>query len=159
MRVVCALVFLSSALVGEDFQGKVIGIIDGDTVDVRVQKETKRIRLYAIDAPEKGQAFGNRAREATGRLVFGRTVTVIGHGKDRYGRTLGDIFLPNGSMLNERLVDQGWAWHYTRYSTNLRLAQLEEGARRAGRGLWADPHPIPPWEFRQTRRGSSIVGS
>ena len=158
MRVVCALVFLSSAVLGEDFQGKVIGIIDGDTVDVLVQKETRRIRLYAIDAPEKGQAFGSRAREATGRLVFGRTVTVVGHGRDRYGRTLGDIFLPDGSMLNERLVDQGWAWHYTRYSKNLRLAQLEEGARRTRRGLWADRQPIPPWEFRQMRHGSPIVG-
>src|SRR6478752_690504 len=95
MRVVCALVFLSSAVLGEDFQGKVIGIIDGDTVDVLVQKEMRRIRLYAIDAPEKGKAFGSRARETTGRLVFGRTVTVVGHGRDRYGRTLGDIFLPD----------------------------------------------------------------
>ena len=159
MRIVCAVVLLSSLALGDDFQGKVIGVIDGDTVDVLVQRVPKRIRLYGIDAPEKGQAFGSRAREATGRrLAFGLMVKVVSHGTDRYGRILGDIFLPDGSMVNERLVEEGWAWHYTRYSNNPRLTDLEGAARRARRGLWVDRQPIPPWEFREARRRSPAVG-
>ncbi len=157
MRIVCALALLSSLALGEGFQGKVIGIIDGDTVEVLVQRESKRVRLFGIDAPEKGQAFGRRAREASGRLAFDQTVKVVSRGTDRYGRILGEVVLPDGSILNERLVEQGWAWHYTRYSNSRRLAELELAARRARRGLWADPQPIPPWEFRQTRRGSTTT--
>jgi micrococcal nuclease len=127
------------------------------TMEVLVQRRPKRIRLFGIDAPERDQAFGSRAREAAGVLAFGQAVKVVSHGMDQYGRILGEVVLPDGSILNERLVEQGWAWHYTRYSNSRRLAEMEISARRARRGLWADPRPIPPWEFRRTRRGSATT--
>ena len=153
-RIFCAVVMLSFPAFGEEFQGKVIRVLDGDTVEVLVQRQSKRIRLFGIDAPESRQAFGRRAREAAGGLAFGRTVKVVSHGMDQYGRILGEVVLPDGSILNERLVEQGWAWHYIRYSTSRRLAEKEMAARR---GLWADPRPIPPWGFRKTRLGSRAV--
>jgi endonuclease YncB( thermonuclease family) len=112
-RILCAVAVLSSLAIAEEFEGKVTRILDGDTMEVLVQRQTKRIRLFGIDAPERDQAFGSRAREAAGGLAFGRTVKVVSHGVDQYGRILGEIVLPDGSLLNERLVEQGWAWHYT----------------------------------------------
>jgi len=84
--------------------------------------------------------------------VFGRTVRVVVHGQDRYGRTLGEVRLPDGGSLNELLVEEGWAWHYTRYSKDQRLAEREATARRSRRGLWVDPRAVPPWEFRMANR-------
>ena len=85
------------------------------------------------------------------------TYSLVSHGADRYSRILGEVVLPDGSILNERLVEQGWAWHYTRYSNSPRLAELEVVARRARRGLWADPQPIPPWDFRDSQRRSTTI--
>ena len=136
----------------EEFSGRVVGVVDGDTITVLVGVEPKRVRLAGIDAPEKGQAFGQRAKQATSRLVFGRTVRVVVRGQDRYGRTLGEVLLPDGKSVNKRLVGEGWAWHYTSYSKGQRLAELEAAARRSRRGLWVDPRAVPPWEFRTANR-------
>jgi len=113
-----------------------------------------RLRLAEVDCPEKGQAFATRARQFTGSLTFGKDVTVRSHGIDRYGRILADIVLADGRSLNRELVRAGLAWHYKRYSSNVELAALEAEARAAHRGLWADPHAIPPWEFRDARKGN-----
>jgi endonuclease YncB( thermonuclease family) len=86
------------------------------------------------------------------------TTQVIGHGKDRYGRSLRKVLLPDGSKLNERLVADGWAWHYKRHSKDARLAELEETARRRRLGLWSDPHAIPPWDFRESNRKAALIG-
>ena len=80
--------FLGIALVASqalaaDFTGRVVGVSDGDTITVLSQGKPVRIRLHGIDCPEKRQAFGKRARQATSRLVFGKTVTVRDLGKDR----------------------------------------------------------------------------
>jgi endonuclease YncB( thermonuclease family) len=72
-------------------------------------------------------------------------------GRDRYGRTIGDVFLPDGRHLNQELVRAGYAWWYRRYSADQRLAALEGEARAARRGLWTDPNPQPPWEWRKGR--------
>ena len=151
-RILVAALLVTLTVYAEDFSGRVVGVVDGDTITVLVGFEPKRVRLAGIDAPEKGQAFGQRAKQATSRLVFGRTVRVVARGEDRYGRTLGDVRLPDGSSLNERLVEEGWAWHYARYSKGQRLAELEATARRSRRGLWVDPRALPPWEFRNANR-------
>ena len=151
-RVFVAALLVALSAHAEEFSGRVVGVSDGDTITVLVGLEPKRIRLAGVDAPERGQAFGQRAKQAASRLVFGRTVTVVARGQDRYGRTLGDVRLPDGSSLNDRLVEEGWAWHYTRYSKDQRLAELETAARRSRRGLWGDPHPVPPWDFRTANR-------
>lgn len=152
IHVLAAALLIAFPIHAEEFSGRVVGVADGDTITVLAGTEPRRVRLAGIDAPEKGQPFGQRARQATSQLAFGRTVRVVVRGQDRYGRTLGDVILPDGTSLNERLVEDGWAWHYTSYSKGLRLTELEAAARRSRRGLWVDPHPVPPWAFRIANR-------
>jgi len=135
------------------FSGDVIGVLDGDTIEVLHNKTPQRIRLYGIDCPEKAQAFGQRAKQATSDLVFAKSVTVEGHGQDKYTRTLGDVLLADGTHVNRELVAQGWCWWYRKFApTNTELEQLEKAARDMRKGLWVDPHPIPPWEWRKGKR-------
>lgn len=136
----------------EEFTGKVVGVTDGDTIKVLRGKEQVKIRLEGIDCPESHQAFGTKAKDATSELAFGKTVTVRDNGKDRYGRTLAEIILPDGKSLNRELVRSGFAWWYKRYSKDESLARLEAEARKAKLGLWAEETPTPPWEWRQTER-------
>ncbi len=130
-----------------------VGVSDGDTITVLHSGKGERIRLHGIDCPEKRQAFGKRAKQLTSNLVFGKTVTVQVVDRDRYGRTVAEVLLPDGRSLNRELVRAGFAWWYWRYTPDDEtLAQLEREARAAKRGLWADPNPIPPWQWRTMRR-------
>jgi micrococcal nuclease len=130
---------------------KVIAVKDGDTMDLLRNGKTITVRLYGIDSPEKAQAYGQRSRQFASDLSFGKQVRLIEHTKDRYGRTVGTIILPDGSNLNEELVRNGFAWHYKAYSKDKTLENLEADARRFKRGLWQDPNPVPPWEFRKNK--------
>ncbi|MEE8301187.1 MAG: thermonuclease family protein [Candidatus Tectomicrobia bacterium] len=106
-----------------------------------------------MDCPEKRPAFGSRAKQATSKLVFGQTVTVRDLGQDRYGRTVGEVILPEGRSLNHELVKAGFAWWYRRYAPeDDTLKQLEQEAREAKRGLWVDAKSVPPWEWRGKRK-------
>ena len=135
-----------------DYTGKVVAVIDGDTIEVLHHQHPERIRLSGIDCPEKGQAFGKRARQAASDLAFGKQVTVQTHGYDKYTRTLGDVLLPDGTNVNQELVKQGWCWWYRKYAPgDLGLEKLEQEARAAKKGLWADPQPVPPWEWRKRK--------
>lgn len=113
------------------------------------QGRGEKVRLYGIDCPEKGQAFGNKAKQFTSKMVFGKEVKVKTHGCDRYGRILGDVFTPDGKSLNQELVRAGFAWWFRRYSDDANLKRLEAEAKANKRGLWADPHAMPPWEWRR----------
>jgi micrococcal nuclease len=106
------------------------------------------VRLDGIDCPELAQAFGKKAKNFTSGLAFGKSVRLSGKGKDRYGRELADVFLPDGRSLNRELVSAGYAWWYRKYSSDRGLESLEQAARTARRGLWADSDPVPPWDFR-----------
>lgn len=132
----------------EEFAGRVVAVADGDTITVLHAGTRRRIRLNGIDCPEKKQAFGASARAATGSLALGQTVRVVASDTDKYGRTVADVYLPDGSSLNEQLVAGGLAWHYRKYSSDRELSRLESQARLSGQGLWADPAPIPPWSYR-----------
>ncbi len=144
---------LTSQTLAADFAGRVVGVSDGDTITVLHNGKGERIRLHGIDCPEKRQAFGNRAKQFTSKLVFGTTVTVQVVDRDRYGRTVGLVLLPDGRSLNHELVKAGFEWWYWRYTPDDEtLAQLEREARGAKRGLWADPHAVPPWEWRIMRK-------
>jgi endonuclease YncB( thermonuclease family) len=97
--------------------------------------------------------FGKRAKQAASALVFGRDVILQTHGQDEYGRTLADVFLRNGTNINRMLVKDGWCWWYRKYATaDTVLEGLEREAREAKKGLWADPQPVPPWEWRKRNR-------
>lgn len=140
------------------FGAQVVGILDGDTIEVLHNLHPTRIRLNGIDCPEKGQAFGKRAKQAASDLAFGKDVTLQIHGLDKYKRTIADVTLPDGRMLNQELVKDGWCWWYRKYAPNdTALEKLESEAREAKRGLWADPNPVPPWVWRKTRRGQSLT--
>ena len=153
IRLIAALVVMMPiSSLAEDFTGKVVGISDGDTIRVLHDKEEVKIRLEGIDCPESKQAFGTTAKETTSELAFGKTVTVKDKGKDRYGRTLAEIILPDDTSLNWELVRLGFAWWYKKYSKDESLGHLRAEARKAKLGLWADPNPMPPWEWRQNER-------
>lgn len=157
MRRISTLVFVLlgvlASVAGADFSGQVVGVVDGDSLRVMHNERAEQVRLKGIDCPERGQAFGQRAKQATSDLAFGQKVRVQSTGKDRYGRTLGTVGLPDGKNLNYELVRQGWCWWYRKYApSDTELEALEQAARKARIGLWVDPAPIPPWEFRKTQR-------
>lgn len=135
------------------FEGKVIGVKDGDTFEVLYDSIPERVRLAEIDCPEKSQPFGKNARQYASDLCFGKMVTVTSSGKrDRYGRVVGTITTADGINVNESLIKAGLAWHYTQYSKDESLAILQEEAKSAKRGLWADKSSVAPWEWRKQRR-------
>ena len=111
-----SLALLTSQTLAADFAGRVVGVSDGDTITVLHNGKGERIRLHGIDCPEKRQAFGKRAKQFTSELVFGNTVTVQVVDLDRYGRTVGEVLLPDGRSLNHELVRAGLAWWYRRYA-------------------------------------------
>jgi endonuclease YncB( thermonuclease family) len=131
----------------------VVAISDGDTLTVLRGSEQVEVRLVAIDAPEKAQAFGQKSKQALAGLVHGRDVQVVEHGLDKYQRTLGRIYL-DGLDVNAEQVRQGMAWVFRRYSKDAGLIQLEAEAREQRRGLWRDSEPVPPWEWRKQKKGS-----
>jgi endonuclease YncB( thermonuclease family) len=142
-----------SAVLALDFTGPVVSVLDGDTREVLHNTHTERIRLSGIDCPEKGQPYGHRAKQATSAVVFGKEVTLQTHGLDKYRRTLGDVLLPDGTNINHTLVKDGWCWWYRKYAPgDTMLEGLEREAREERKGLWADPVPVPPWEWRKARR-------
>ena len=143
---------LAGVAAAEDFEGRVVGITDGDTIKVLRAGRAEIVRLEGVDAPEKRQAYGERARRFAADLSFDRTVVVRATGRDRNGRLLGEVVLPDGRSLNQELVRAGYAWWFRRYSRDVRLARLEEEARQGRRGLWADLAPEPPWEYRVNGR-------
>jgi endonuclease YncB( thermonuclease family) len=133
-------------------EGTVVRVRDGDSIVVMRGGVGVEVRLDGIDCPELAQAFGGKAKSFTSGLAFGKTVGFEGQGKDRYGRELGEVFLPDGKSLNRELVSAGYAWWYRKYSTDRSLEALERTARKERRGLWAVPNPVPPWEFRADGR-------
>ncbi|MEW6267781.1 MAG: thermonuclease family protein [Thermodesulfobacteriota bacterium] len=150
----CAAVLAAAAPSGAaSFRGTVVRIRDGDSVDVLRDRRPVKVRVLGVDAPERGQPFSARAKSFTADLVGGREVLVEVKDVDRYGRIVGDVVLDDGRRLGRELVRAGLAWHYRRYSSDPELARLEGEARSARRGLWADPHPTPPWAYRDARRG------
>jgi micrococcal nuclease len=149
---VLVVVALHAPATAGEFHGRVVGVADGDTITVLHNGRAEVVRLHGIDAPEKGQPFGERAKQFTASLAFGQTVVVQVRDRDRYRRTVADVVLPDGRSLNQALVRAGYAWWFRRYSADHRLAAAEIEARTAHVGLWRDPDPVPPWEWRRNRR-------
>ena len=146
---------------GSEFSARVVGISDGDTITVLTADKTQqRIRLFGIDAPETGQDFGGRAKQAASGLAFGKQVTVRVRDKDRYGRTVAEVILPDGRSLNHELVKDGLAWWYRSYApTDTELARLESEARTAKRGLWSQPESGTALVVAQGPRVALDIGS
>lgn len=133
---------------------RVISVQDGDTITVqREDGQRQRVRLAAIDAPERHQPYGVAARQALADRLANRAVLVGVRGHDRYRRWVGSVHV-DGVDLNRWLVRQGWAWA-DRYAPDAGLIEAERQARQARRGLWRDAVPTPPWTYRrQVRAGN-----
>lgn len=150
--------FLAISGQAASVDGRVVGISDGDSVTVLdIDNVQHKIRLAGIDAPEKGQDFGNRSKESLSELVYDQIVLVQTEKKDRYGRDIGKV-LVQGVDASLVQVQRGLAWHYKAYereqSANDRKLYdfAESEARASRRGLWVAPDPVPPWEFRRKKR-------
>jgi endonuclease YncB( thermonuclease family) len=136
----------------------VVGITDGDTITVLDDtKAQHRVRLAGIDAPEKGQAFGNKSHQHLADLVAGQRVTVEWYKRDRFGRIVGKVLMGGLDVCLEQ-VRAGMAWHYKKYASEQSpedrrtYAEVEEQARASKAGLWKDARAVPPWEFRRPLR-------
>lgn len=152
----------STALAGM-IEGRVVGVADGDTITVLDQDQRQiKIRLSGIDAPEKAQPYGQRSKQNLSRLVFNKEVRVEWQKRDKYKRTIGKVWVQPGDCkecaktldANLAQLTTGMAWWYRQYAKEQAVedqhryshAETEAQARRVG--LWADPNPMPPWEWR-----------
>ena len=151
------LIYLISAIgvQAETLVGKVVGITDGDTITVLDhQKNTYKIRLQGIDAPEKKQAFVEKSKQSLHDLVHGKQVRIEYDKEDKYGRIVGKITLDDLDICLQQLV-LGMGWHYKKYQNEQSVADrvvyndAELKSKSLKLGLWADETPMPPWEFRK----------
>lgn len=133
-------------------QMRAVRIIDGDTFDGLADGMTYRIRLDAIDAPERGQAYYRSSKDMLGKLCSQAPLRVELLSKDRYGRWIGRVFDRDGHFVNGLMISEGMAWHYLKYSDDKTLSRLESDARAERKGLWADPSPVAPWFHRAQKR-------
>lgn len=138
-----------------DLTGRVVRVADGDTVSVLDERNTQhKVRLFGIDTPEQNQPYGNAAKKALLDLVSQETVGVVVITTDSYGRKVGTLY-HDGVNINVAMVASGYAWWYQHFAPYERkLAASEQQARDARIGLWADPHPVPPWEWRRGQRNA-----
>lgn len=128
-----------------------VGVTDGDTIKVLCGRTEMKVRLAQIDAPERGQAFGAKAKEALSDLVFGREVRLDLGPKDRYGRDIATVW--RGRLdINREMVRLGFAWAYRKYLEDPSLLDDEATAKAASRGLWRDGDPIAPWDYRRSSK-------
>lgn len=153
-----ALLFTSLAANALTLEGRVVGVADGDTITVLDNTKIQyKIRLSGIDAPEKSQPFGNVSKKSLSDLVYGKPVTIDYTKQDRYGRLVGKV-LQEGSDINYVQIQRGLAWFYHKYKNELSVAdqsayqQAEEAAHTQRLGLWTDPQPIAPWDYRKSKR-------
>jgi endonuclease YncB( thermonuclease family) len=137
------------------FAGAVVRVADGDTITVRVGDENVKVRLAEIDAPERGQPWGKRAKQALLDKVGGRDVEVSWRFTDRYGRRVGHARC-GGHDVNRELVREGHAWVYRHWMSDRTLLDDEQYARDGHVGLWSLPENerVPPWEWREAQRAS-----
>jgi endonuclease YncB( thermonuclease family) len=147
--------FLSNIVNAKTIEGLVVGVADGDTITVLdQQKNTYKIRLQGIDAPEKKQAFGEKSKQSLHDLVHGKQVRIEYDKDDKYGRIVGKITLDDLDICLQQLV-LGMAWHYKKYQNEQSVADrvayndAELKSKSLKLGLWADETPTPPWEFRK----------
>lgn len=152
---VAAIVAAVPSLALADFSGRVVKISDGDTLVVLVNKQQQiRVRLDGIDAPERGQAFGNRSEQSLAELCAAKEARVEDRGKDRYARTIGRVSCAGADASSEQ-VRRGMAWVFDRYvKSDSPLYALQMEARAFKRGLWADPRAVAPWDWRAAKTSS-----
>ncbi|HEP9230319.1 TPA: thermonuclease family protein [Pseudomonas aeruginosa] len=153
LRAALAALLILPALAWAD-PAEVVGVLDGDTVAVlSPDRKMTRCRLFGIDAPEKGQAFGQASKKVLSDLTYRKTLDVRVVDTDRYGRAVCRLTLA-GVDINREQVARGMAWVYRRYNQEPAYYEAEAAARAARLGLWADANPVPPWDYRHDQAGA-----
>lgn len=148
LKSLLSLALLYSVAHADTLTGRIVGISDGDTLTMLdAGNNAVKIRLAEIDAPEKKQPFGARSKESLSDLCYEKTATADVQSKDRYGRTVARIKC-KGVDASAAQISRGMAWVYDKYVKDKSLYQLQDEARTARLGLWSDPEPMPPWEWR-----------
>jgi endonuclease YncB( thermonuclease family) len=149
------ILFLSNFANAKTIEGLVVGVADGDTITVLdQQKNTFKIRLQGIDAPEKKQAFGEKSKQSLHDLVHSKQVRIEYDKEDKYGRIVGKVTVEDVDVCLQQLV-LGMAWHYKKYqneqsvSDRALYSETELKSQSLKLGLWSDNTPMPPWEFRK----------
>ena len=152
------LLFTHCLVHADTLTGRVVRVTDGDTIVILDSTNTQhKIRLTGIDAPERKQAFGTKSKEHLSDSVAGKFVVVEYDKRDRYERILGKVLLSDEDMNLEQ-IKAGLAWHYKKYENEQTqkdrelYSNAEVEATKARRGLWHDPVPVPPWEYRKSKR-------
>lgn len=146
---VCLLGCNEVAKLPNSYSGKVVYVIDGDTIDVLFDGETERIRFADIDCPEGDQPFGDSATKFVSELCLFKNVTVKNQGeRDVHGGLIATIIVNDSVNVNFELVRSGLAWHYKEYSDKKEFSDMEIEARKNCLGLWIDSDATPPWDWR-----------
>lgn len=136
--------------------GRVLEVYDGDTLTVLSGRNKFRVRLFGIDAPEVLQDYGTEARDLLRTMVLGQTVTVEVLNVDKFGRAVAMV-RKDLLEVNTEMVRSGAAWHYRQYASGEKdLAAAQQEAQNARAGLWQQPEPLPPWQFRHQKTNSTL---
>jgi endonuclease YncB( thermonuclease family) len=143
---------LNSEVNGGRIAGNVVRIVDGDTYDIIVDGKQTRIRMFGIDAPERGMDYYKVSKQYLGELCMNQGIHLEIVNTDRYGRIVAKSFLADGRELGAEMIRAGMAWHFKRYSDDEVLATLETTARENQVGLWSISNPIPPWDYRARKK-------
>ncbi|OMP29955.1 thermonuclease family protein [Mangrovimonas sp. DI 80] len=145
--------FICPKLFSQNITGHVVGITDGDTFKLLTKDSLLiKVRLANVDCPERKQPFSQKAKQFTSDAVFDQYITIVELKKDRYGRSIANVFYGDSLNLGHELVRNGLAWHYIKYSNDPVLQELEDKAKNDKLGLWQDPTSIAPWEWRKRKR-------
>ena len=151
-RFLTIILILLWPLTAHAWMAKVVSVTDGDTIKVyNAEQGQVKIRFYGIDTPEKAQPYGKAAGKYLTSLIAGAAVEVESVTKDRYGRTVGIVW-DNETNINQEMVRAGYAWVYKRYCKKPFCdfwLELENKAKTDKLGLWKEPNPVPPWEWRR----------
>lgn len=139
------------ALLGQ--HGKIVKVLDGDTVIIQEGAEQKILRLSEIDCPEISQPFGKEAKAFTAGKILNRQVSYKSHGIDKYQRTIATVEYGTGAKLNisHELVKAGLAWHYKKYSDSAELSYLEKSSKAKKIGIWSVNNPVEPYRWRKSK--------
>lgn len=142
-------IFIKAFLILQTLSSDVVGVMDGDTIELRMVSSNPRskkrvgknlrIRLAHIDCPERGMPFYQNAKRFTSEKCYRKTVKIIHRNEfDRYGRLVGEVILPDGKNLNQELVKAGMAIHFKKYSNSWIYSSLEIKARINKVGIWSE---------------------
>ena len=146
--------------VADELKGKVVKVVDGDTLHINITggKKKQRLRFQGIDAPETAQPHGKKSAAFLADLLLKKEVTIKTDPKrqyDQYGRMLGKVYI-DGKDVELIMLSEGMAWHYKYHNKEKQYADAEQSARAAKKGLWKDPNPVQPYEFRKQQKNKQF---